>query len=176
MVNAVDHVLFRETQKFRQKWLWLLLFSVILVVISQNILVVTYSNNSNEQTFSLVYIIAQAIGILVAIGFIYLFSIMELITEVRQDGLYLQFFPLVRRQKIEFSEIKSCGARKYNPILEYGGWGIRYSFFKGKAYNVSGNQGVQLEFFSQKPLLIGSQRANQLADAINAQIINLLGE
>ena len=57
-------------------------------------------------------------------------------------------------------------ARTYRPILEYGGWGIRYTMGRGWAYNVSGNQGVQLELASGKRILIGSQRAEELARAI----------
>ena len=53
------------------------------------------------------------------------------------------------------------------PILEYGGWGIRYSpFGKGWAYNVRGNQGVQLELANGQRILVGSQRADELARAI----------
>ena len=33
----------------------------------------------------------------------------------------------------------------------------------GKAYNVSGNRGLQLELSSGKKILIGSQRADELA-------------
>ena len=58
-------------------------------------------------------------------------------------------------------------ARTYRPIWEYGGWGIRCSFGKGKAYNVSGNKGVQLVFKSGKRLLIGSQRADELEEALS---------
>jgi TATA-box binding protein (TBP) (component of TFIID and TFIIIB) len=52
-------------------------------------------------------------------------------------------------------------------LLEYGGWGIKYGR-KGKAYNVSGNRGVQLVFKDGKQLLIGSQRAEELAEAISS--------
>jgi hypothetical protein len=65
------------------------------------------------------------------------------------------------------AEIVSWDARTYRPILEYGGWGIRYSpFGKGWAYNISGNQGVQLELMNGKRILIGSQRAEELARTI----------
>ena len=58
-------------------------------------------------------------------------------------------------------------ARTYRPLLEYGGWGIRYApFGKGWAYNVHGSQGVQLELTNGKRILIGSQRAEELARAI----------
>ena len=172
MVNTFENVLFQETQQFRQKWLWILLFSVCLLVIIQTIWTIINGSNEDEQIIPLGYIFAQGIGIIISLGLIYLFHIMKLVTEVRQDGLYIKFFPFIRPKKIEFREIKSCGARKYHPIKEYGGWGIRYGK-RGRAYNVSGNQGVQLELVEQKPLLIGSQRAIELADTINSQIINL---
>ncbi len=106
--------------------------------------------------------------ILFEVGFLYLFRLMKLVTEVRDDGLDIHFYPLSRK-KIAFNEIKSCEVRTYRPIMEYGGWGIRYGI-SGKAYNVSGNQGVQLVLRNNKRLLIGSQRPEELASAIEAQI------
>jgi hypothetical protein len=55
--------------------------------------------------------------------------------------------------------------RTYRPIRDYGGWGIRYGR-NGKAYNVSGNRGVMLEFSHGQKLLIGSQKPGDLANAI----------
>jgi hypothetical protein len=61
--------------------------------------------------------------------------------------------------------------RKYNPIKDYGGWGIRWgSFRKGNAYNMSGNMGLQLVFKDGKKLLFGTQRSSELD-----QIIEQLG-
>jgi len=42
----------------------------------------------------------------------------------------------------------------------------------GKAYNVSGNRGVQLEFTDGKCLLIGSQKPEQLDSAITQYLKN----
>lgn len=33
--------------------------------------------------------------------------------------------------------------RQYSPLVEYGGWGIRFGS-KGRAYHVSGSWGIQL--------------------------------
>ena len=54
---------------------------------------------------------------------------------------------------------------QYHPILDYGGWGIRWAL-KGKAYNISGNNGVRLDFYDGKHLLIGSQRSEEFAASI----------
>jgi TATA-box binding protein (TBP) (component of TFIID and TFIIIB) len=62
--------------------------------------------------------------------------------------------------------------REYAPLSEYGGWGLRYSVNHGKAYNVSGNQGVQLFFTNGKKLLIGTQKPEEIT-AILKQINQL---
>ncbi len=54
-------------------------------------------------------------------------------------------------------------------LREYGGWGVKYGR-AGKAYNVSGNRSVQLKLSSGKGLLIGSQRPEELAQAIQEGI------
>ena len=104
----------------------------------------------------------------VLLGLIWLFRQLRLITEVRPDGLYLRFAPL-KEKRIPFETIKACAARTYRPIMDYGGWGMRYTR-KGNALNVSGNEGVRLEFHRGKSLMIGSQRANELAAAIKDRL------
>ena len=92
----------------------------------------------------------------------------ELRVEVRETALWVRLFPLTRQHRFAWETIRSCEARNYRPLAEYGGWGIRCGR-GGKAYNVSGNRGVQLEFQDGKRLLIGSQRADALAEAIRAR-------
>ena len=90
--------------------------------------------------------------------------VLRLSVRLDAEGLHIRFFPLVNRH-IPLDQITRWEARTYRPILEYGGWGIRCGW-KGMAYNVSGNQGVQLELANGKRILIGSQRAEELAKAI----------
>ncbi len=96
-----------------------------------------------------------------------LFYWMRLWVRVEPNNLVVRFRPLLFK-RISLSDIQSCEARSYRPIAEYGGWGVRYSISgRGWAYNVSGNQGVQLELKNGKRILIGSQHAGELAEAIN---------
>ena len=91
----------------------------------------------------------------------------NLTTEVHSDGLYIRFFPFhLSFRRIAIEEIGGFEVCTYNPIKDYGGWGIRYGR-KGKAYNVSRNRGVQLELLNRKHLLIGSQKPEELAEALN---------
>ena len=115
-------------------------------------------------------IVLVIITIIFGLGFPALFYMVNLTTEVHNDGLYFRFYPFhLSFQKIEPDDIKIFEVRTYSPIREYGGWGIRYGR-KGKAYNVSGNRGLQLEFSDGKQLLIGSQRPEDLAEALNSAI------
>jgi len=93
--------------------------------------------------------------------------IFSLTTEVRRDGIYIRFSPLHRSfRKIPLVDLMRHEVRTYSPIREYGGWGIRYGR-KGTAYNARGNRGVQLELSDGKQVLIGSQKPEELARAID---------
>lgn len=70
--------------------------------------------------------------------------------------------------------------RKYNPIAEYGGWGVRDGWFKFKifmtkairvddtniAYNMSGNIGLQLKLINDKRVLIGTRKSTKMEDVL----------
>jgi hypothetical protein len=172
-MKTTSEPLFRETQQFRQRWLWWLLLPSNLLVIAifgyglyQQLILGQPWGERPLSDIALIIVSLLSIGLSLAVS--YLFQQMKLITEVRSDGLYLRFFPL-RARLIDFSNISHCAQRIYQPIKEYGGWGIRYSR-QGKAYNISGNDGVQLEFQQGKPLLIGSQRAGELEQAIRQRL------
>jgi len=129
----------------------------LLLLISAAIFAVIFTSHS--LWLALVVLLLDA----AIVGFMYT---LKLTTEVRRDGIHLRFFPMFR-QTIPLSQIRRHYARTYRPIVEFGGWGVRYGW-KGKAYNVSGNRGVQLELADGKRLLIGSQRPEELAQAIEA--------
>lgn len=103
---------------------------------------------------------------LFGIGLPWLFISAKLTTEVRSDALYIQYFPFhLKPLRIAYDSFASCTAGKYNPIVDYGGWGIKQGR-KGKVYNTSGNLGVLLELTDGKSLMLGSQHAVELANAI----------
>ena len=164
---------FLEVQTFRKTWVLALvlpisLFLVILFgygMIKQLILGHPWGNRPLPDT---ALAVIGPLGILFGTGLALFFYSAKLITEVREDGLYVRFFPLTHH-RIAFEDINQCEVRTYGPIREFGGWGIRYG--RGaKAYNVSGNRGVELELSTGKRVLIGSGRAEELARAIEAKI------
>ena len=162
-VNST-YPLYQETQYFRQLWIWaLVLFISLLSVygaVQQIILGIPFGNNPAPDIVLIITVIIFGFGLPV------LFYVTNLTIEVRGDGVYIRFFPFHSSfHKIALKDIKTFEARTYNPIMEYGGWGIRYGL-KGKAYNVSGNRGVQLELSEGKKILIGSQKPEELVKAI----------
>jgi len=99
------------------------------------------------------------------IAFPILFWFLRLSVEVSPQALYIHYLPLLRR-RIPLSEIVSVRARSYNPVLEYGGWGIR-GWWRGRTiYSVRGTQCVEIELQSGRIVAIGSQRADELAAAV----------
>lgn len=113
-------------------------------------------------------ILLGAVLSLLGLWLIALASVGGLIVQVRSDALYVQHLLLTRRHRIPYETIASCEARTYRPILEFGGWGVRFGWgARGKAYNVSGTQGVQLVLTNGRRLLLGSRKADALARAIN---------
>lgn len=169
-------VKFHEVQRFRQKWLQMILVAVSLCLVLPfgygmiEQLVLGHPWGDRPMADSALAIVGPLM-ILLGIGIPFLFYTMRLLTEVREDGIHIHFAPL-SRQTVRFEDIVSWEVRTYRPIREYGGWGVRYGR-SGKAYNVSGNRGVQLKLSSGKGLLIGSQRPEELAQAIQAAMRNV---
>ena len=161
---------FHEQQQFRQPWVWLLLLIITIGLsgmFTHGIYTQLYLGQAwgDRPMSDTALVVSATLSTLITAGLALLFYKLKLVTLVDPEGIHIRFFPLSNRT-IPFDNIISCKARTYKPIREYGGWGIRFSR-KGRAYNVSGDRGVQLELTKGMPVLIGSQKAEQLADAIN---------
>lgn len=152
-MNRIETTLFREEQRFRQPWLWSLIALATAGAATVAIALLRAGTSSG--------LVVLAVALLLPA----LLALLTLSTEVRPDGLHVRFWPLVRHRHLRPDEIVEATARTYRPIAEYGGWGLRFGRL-GTAYNASGNRGVQLSLADGRRLLIGSQRADELAAAI----------
>lgn len=113
-------------------------------------------------------LIVGGLYIVLGAALLWLFFKGAMTTEVRPSGLYVRYSPFHATFKtIELKGLRTCEARTYGPIREFGGWGIRVGMGK-RAYNVSGNQGVELTYENGKRLLIGSKKPEQLAGAVES--------
>jgi hypothetical protein len=160
-----ENVKFSENQRFRQKWLWL-----IMIITLTGTLILTFTKILIKNTADCI-VYDMSTLVYVAIFFILLpffFLVFELRTRVTDNAIYIRFFPF-HASWICFpiTDIASYSNVKYHPLLEYGGWGIRFGL-QGKAYNVSGNRGIRLFFKNGKKLLIGSQDPDRFESAIKS--------
>jgi hypothetical protein len=61
--------------------------------------------------------------------------------------------------------------KEYNAMKEFGGWGIQGKKYN-KAYTISGKYGIQIVLKNGNKVLIGSQKPNSLAQAIEKNLKN----
>ena len=168
----MENIIYREEQRFNLWLRWLVYVSMGLsVVISVFALQKDPAGADLMASWEIVLGVLAGIGVPIAITAMFL--LLKLETEVRTDGLYVRYLPFhIHFKRFGREDLSEYYARRYKPIMEYGGWGIRYSLRNGKAYNVSGNRGVQLVLGNGKKLLIGSQKADELAAAIRRILEN----
>lgn len=165
-----EDIIFSEKQKFRQWWLWL-----IFLVVNGLLLAGVFKQFSTErrpgdyQTSNSSLIVSVVILLLITV----FFFILRLETQINRQGIKVRFYPFhLSFRSYPWESISKAYVRNYSPIMEYGGWGIRFGLMrKGRALNVSGNQGLQLEFNNDKRLLIGTRKPEELK-----QIMTSLGK
>lgn len=165
MTNGINRTYFREVQSFRQWWVWAVTLAPLAVFAYGFYVQIILGRPWGSKPMSDGELVAVTSALALVAVWIYL---MRLVTEVRDDGLHIHFQLLWRRRVIPYGDILDAEAVAYNPLADYGGWGIRHGR-RGWAYNVSGSRGVRLELTGDKSLLVGSQRADELAQAINAR-------
>jgi hypothetical protein len=147
--------LFEEQQRFRQWWLWVIM-GAVLVLVPGSILLGPVENDGR--------LVAEILAIsIVPVLIVTLFLVMNLKTRIDNNGIRYRLFPLqLREHIITWDEVAHWEVRKYSPLWEYGGWGLRYSFKHGEAINVSGDRGLQLVLKNKKKILIGTQKPDEL--------------
>jgi hypothetical protein len=194
-------ILFSEQQKFRQTWLWVLIImalSIPVVIFIIRLIKplgqgVPFENNpaSNKEWIaeSLVFLVCTVITILLCI-------IMRLETTITTEGVSVRFYPIHRSfRNYRWEDISVSIVRKYSPLKEFGGWGIRFGGwgirfigrrhtilnlikrvsqskirFIGRhyttAYSISGKHGLQLELKNGKRILIGTNKVYEIEQVL----------
>lgn len=165
-----DKLLFSEKQRFTQWWVWL-----ILVAVSVMPFFGLYHEMQKPEPFAdAATNTGLILSLVVIIPLVLLFMFMRLETQITESGLNVKFFPFhFKFREFAWEELQEIYVKEYSPIFDFGGWGLRYSLSgAGKAYNISGNQGIQIVFKSGKKLLIGTQKPEAAAAALQqAQVL-----
>jgi hypothetical protein len=167
----MERLLFSEEQRFNQWWLWLIIISSALIstvpfmigIYTQEVLGTPWGNNPGSTGLLVFVLIADLI---IMLGVVWLFLKMSLQVQIKEGGLHYRFPPLIIKWKsIAKEEIESFKIRNYRPVVEYNGWGIKGGS-RNRAYNVSGNIGLQLFLKNGRKVLFGTQRSQAIKYAM----------
>ncbi len=151
--------IFEEKQYFRQLWLWVILLICDAVIVY---LIISGSNIDSQVEY-----IGLWVSCFITFGVTILIYFSCLHTKISREGISFKFFPLVNQWKnIRWQDMENLELRKYNPIKEFGGWGVRTTLEGKKAYNIAGNIGLDITLKDKKSILIGTQKPDELRQAI----------
>jgi hypothetical protein len=154
-------VLFSEVQNQTMKWIWYLILIIALVLIfgaAQQIIFQKPFGTHPAPDWAFIPMFAL-VGF-----FLFMLNSSKLKTEITRDGISYQFKPFISKTRtINWEDVDRAYVRIYSPFKEYGGWGYRTAFTKdgGKAFNVKGKVGIQLELKNGKNILIGTQKGKE---------------
>jgi len=152
---------FHEKQRFTQWWILLIPIAFVLFVIYvsyvQLVLQTPVGNNpiGNSELWILWVMVIPLVGLIFYV---------ELTTVIDDAGVNVRLRPFVRRL-IKWEDIEEMYLRKYRPLGEFGGYGLRFST-AGTAYNIKGNRGLQLKLKNGKSILIGTSDPERLKMAL----------
>lgn len=154
-------VYFKEEQRVTSKWIWLLVSCLTAVYFYSLVELIFFDNktiNNPEQDWIFIFF-----GIIPLILFLLLIKV-KLVVVLDDEGCKFRFYPFhLKERVIRWEEIKKIHLRKYNPIFEYGGWGIRVlPFSKNIAFNIKGNYGIQIELKNEKKILLGTSESVEI--------------
>ena len=169
----MNKILFAENQRFDQPWLRipLVLLGIGNITLfayglfNQFILDQPWGDNPMSDTG---LVVVSLFTFFIWIGIFLLFQKSVLITSIGTECIQFRYPPFIAKNRtIKIEEIMELEIRKYKPLWEYGGYGIRTSLKYGKAFNVKGNTGLQLHLKNGKKILLGTQKRESMEWAIN---------
>jgi hypothetical protein len=147
-------VLFKERQAM---WQNPIMWGVLPGMIFAFTMVFTKAKPDGSIDWTGVWVLAIVFGLL-----IFLVVLGNMRTEITEECIRVRWFPLQRKvREIRWADVKKAELRNYSPLTEYGGWGLKGSR-KNRAYNVTGDRGLQLELNDGKKVLIGTRKSEAL--------------
>jgi hypothetical protein len=143
-----EEVLFKETQRFTQWWLWLII--ILLCAMPLGLLF-------NDLTWSVPNVITS----IVALVILTLFLSLKMTTTITDKEIVVRYFPLITK-KWFWADLETAEVLDYGFV---GGWGIRFWTDYGTVYNVKGSKGIHIKAVG-KEYLVGTQKEEELRSSI----------
>jgi len=154
-------VVYREEQNFDWRVYALLAFVEILAWVG----LIAYRDRLPHFVLGIPLILFVIVGLLVLA--VLVLGVLRMTTEATPTTLRVWFgwIPIYRRA-IMVTAICRVEVVTYRPITDHGGWGIRLGRDGERVLTARGNRGVKLELTDGSRLLVGSQRPEELAQAL----------
>ena len=155
-------ILFREVQKFRQWWLWLILIAAALpfagILIYQLATGQPVGNKPASNGELAVLVLFISVPMLLGFFFIKLFTV------INSESIYYGFGVSTNNlNQIRFTDIATMDVVPYHS----NGLGMRLSRDFGTIYNTSGGMGLAITKTDGSKLLIGTKRPEELKAAVS---------
>jgi hypothetical protein len=151
---------FEERQRFREPWAVGLI--VVLAAGAWGGLAWSLLVEGSELQPAAMAVMVVIFGLVFPV-FLYL---LELNTVVDPAGVQVRFRHGFAAHRFATAEMASAQSVTYRPLRDLGGWGVRWGWGHSRAYNVSGDRGVEIVDTDGRRWVIGSQRSEELAAAI----------
>jgi hypothetical protein len=145
---------FNETQKFDSLWI----YAIVAFVFLFNAIIFTFYIEYDANILN-----AMMLSLLIIVGLLWM---MRLETAINNEGVGFRFYPFKQKVQVPWEDIEECYTRKYKPLKEYRGWGIRRSSH-GEAYNTKGNMGIQIVKKNGERILLGTQKEAEAQTTID---------
>src|SRR4051812_15810876 len=105
-----------ETQRFTQAWVRIILVGCLLLgIIVSGILVYSTRNG-----------VLALLPVVICSAIFALMRSIKMVVDINEETISYQFFPFqLKKRVIQKGEISQLSIDKYDPLGDYGGWGIR---------------------------------------------------
>lgn len=147
---------FYQRQKFTSGWLPYVL--AVSLVLPCALAFGMYQQGDRSLDIYVGPAIALAVNAMVLFG-------MWLDIEVSTVGIRYRFFPFIGWRTLEWSQIERIQIVHYDPLTDYGGWGIKRGK-EGWVYSVTGDEGILITTTEGKKIMLGIQDTSYWQGAI----------
>lgn len=164
MSRTASAPLYEETQELRSTW-WIAAAVAVATVAAWAALVATAAGEPGATDL----VVVLLVWLLAGVGLPVVLLVGRLRVVVGPEEIDVRYRPFLHR-RIPLRDVASYEVRRYAPLREYGGFGVK-GWSRGKvAYNVRGTWGVDLTLADGRRVLLGSQHADRLGAAVGAAL------
>ena len=144
---------FYEEQRFAQRWIQIVL-AVLWVGLATAVIVAMATKKTGP--------LPAILSIVPITVLILYFKSLKLQVRIDRDSINYRFLPIqLKYRTIKRSDIEKMDVITYDPMEDYGGWGIRIGN-KGRAYTAKGNHGLYIQLLTGKNMLIGTSKPEEM--------------